>query len=195
VNATHKHAISEYVAQANHNSAFATDIRKHQGKYLDWAATCLFYAAVHYVNAYFVKSQMAIPRRHSSPDPKNPGRMNIVQQDPSLKIIYAPYRHLDDESRDARYELKVVSEADYDKFLLPQLEKIRKCITPNFVNDGLNEYRLGCGPADITFAEGAQTELMRLGEGDSISIQGALRVETHAKAGEKRVVAKLRRAA
>ena len=54
---------------------------------------------------------------------------------------------------------------------------------------------LGCGPADITFAEGAQTELMRLGEGDSISIQGALRVETYAKAGEKRVVAKLRRAA
>jgi single-stranded DNA-binding protein len=31
----------------------------------------------------------------------------------------------------------------------------------------------------VAFAEGAQTELMRLGEGDSISIQGALRVETY----------------
>ena len=126
---TYKHAVSEYVAQAKHNSAFAADIRKNQGKYLDWAATSLFYAALHYVNAYFVKSGMAIPRRHSSSDPKNPGRTNIVQQDPSLKIIYAPYRHLDDESRDARYELKVVSKADYDKFLLPKLEKIRKFIT------------------------------------------------------------------
>jgi hypothetical protein len=127
---SHKpHTVAEYVAQAVHNSTFAADIRKSQGGYLDWAATCLFYAAVHYVNAYFVKSKIAIPRRHSSSDPKYPGRMNIVQQDPSLKTIYVPYRHLDDESRDARYELKILSEADYDKFLLPQLNQIRKFIT------------------------------------------------------------------
>lgn len=123
------HTVSEYVAQAARNSAFAADIRKNQGRYLDWAATCLFYAAVHYVNAYFVKSKIAIPRRHSCPDPNNPGRTNIVQQDPSLKTIYKTYRHLDDESRDARYELKVISEADYDNFLLPKLEQIRKFIT------------------------------------------------------------------
>jgi hypothetical protein len=127
VSVTHKHTVSEYVVQAERNSAFAADIRKNQGKYLDWAATCLFYAAVHYVNAYFVKSKIAIPRRHSGSDPNNPGRTNIVQQDPSLKIIYKPYRHLDDEN--ARYELKIVSEADYDKFLLPKLGKIRKFIT------------------------------------------------------------------
>jgi len=130
VTAIHKpHVVSEYVAQADRNRAFAADIRKTQGVYLDWAATCLFYAAVHYVNAYLVKSKMAIPRRHSCPDPKNPGRTNIVQQDPSLKTIYANYRHLDDESRDARYELKVISKADYDNFLLPKLEQIRKFIT------------------------------------------------------------------
>jgi hypothetical protein len=128
---THKppHTLSEYVAQAAHNSAFAEGIRKNQGEYLDWAATCLFYAAVHYVNAYFVKSTIAIPRRHTGADPKNPGRTNIVQQDPSLKTIYAPYRHLDDESRDARYELKIISEADYDNFLLPKLNQIRSFIT------------------------------------------------------------------
>jgi hypothetical protein len=131
VNATHNpHTVSGYVAQAVHNIAFAADIRTNQHAYIDWAATCLFYAAVHYVNAYFVKSSIAIPRRHSSPDPRNPGRMNIVQQDPSLKAIYAPYRHLDDESRDARYELRVISEADYDNFLLPKLEQIQKFITP-----------------------------------------------------------------
>jgi hypothetical protein len=131
VSAPHKpHTVSEYVAQAVRNSEFAADIRKNQGRYLDWAATCLFYAAVHYVNAYLVKSKIAIPRRHSCPDPKNPGRTNIVQQDPSLKTIYATYRHLDDESRDARCELKVISKADYDKFLLPKLEQIKKFITP-----------------------------------------------------------------
>ena len=122
--------ISEYLQQAHHNSEFAADIRKNQCQYLDWAATCLFYSAVHYVNAYLVKCGKAIPRRHSSTDPKNPGRTNIVQQDPSLNTIYGHYRHLDDESRDARYELKRISETDYDNFLLPKLEEIRKFIMP-----------------------------------------------------------------
>jgi len=124
------HTVSEYVAQAVRNSTFAADIRKNQGRYMDWAATCLFYAAVHYVNAYLVKSRIGIPRRHTSRDPKNMGRTNIVQQDPSLTSIYVPYRHLDDESRDARYELKIISEADYDNFLLPKLEQIQSFITP-----------------------------------------------------------------
>lgn len=123
------HTLPEYLAQACRNSEFAANIRKNQDKYLDWATTCLFYSAVHYVNAYFVKFGIAIPRRHSSGDPKNPGRTNIVQQDPSLNTIYPHYRHLDDESRDARYELKIISEADYDNFLLPKLEEIRKFIT------------------------------------------------------------------
>ncbi|MGH6839710.1 MAG: hypothetical protein ACREDT_13125 [Methylocella sp.] len=124
------HTISEYLQKAHHNSAFAADIRKNSGQYLDWAATCLFYSAVHYVNAYLVKFGKAIPRRHASPDPKKPGRTNIVQQDPSLSTIYSYYRHLDDESRDARYELKRICETDYDNFLLPKLEEIRKFITP-----------------------------------------------------------------
>ena len=57
--------------------------------------------------------------------------MNIVQQDPDLRAIYPHYRHLDDESRDARYELQKISDADYDKFLLPRLEKIKNFIIPN----------------------------------------------------------------
>jgi len=96
---------------------------------LDWSATCLFYAAVHYINAYFRKVGIPIPRRHRG-EPGKPGRINIVQQDPKLSRIYPHYRHLDDESRDARYELKRISETDYDRFLLPQLENIRKFIIP-----------------------------------------------------------------
>jgi hypothetical protein len=119
--------LEEYLEQARRNSAFAAHIRRSKCEYLDWAATCLFYSAVHYVNAYFVKFGIGIPRRHSSADRHNPGRTNIVQQEPSLKI--ANYRHLDDESRDARYELKIISKADYDSFLLPRLEEIRKFIT------------------------------------------------------------------
>lgn len=119
-----------YLQQAAHNWEFAQDIRKNKAQYLDWATTCLFYAAVHYINSYFVKFKIPIPRRHTSPDPKNPGRTNIVQQDPQLSAIYPSYRHLDDESRDARYELKAISESDFDEFLVPRLKKITDFVVP-----------------------------------------------------------------
>ena len=124
------HSPTEYLQKAAHNLEFAQYVRKNRKDCLDWAATSLFYAAVHYVNAYFAKHGTPIPRRHTNPDPKSPGRMNIVQQDPNLSAIYPHYRHLDDESRDARYELRIISEADYDKFLLPKLDKIKSFITP-----------------------------------------------------------------
>ncbi len=91
----------------------------------------MFYAAVHYVNAYLRKSNIQIPRRHrGSERGKGKGRLNIVQQDPKLQPIYINYRHLDDESRDARYELKKPSERDYDQFLLLQLTIIKNFIGP-----------------------------------------------------------------
>ncbi len=124
------HSVPDYIQQAAHNLEFAEYIRKNKSDCLDWSATCLFYAAVHYVNAYFKKANIPIPRRHSSPDPKTPGRLNIVQQDPTLSAIYDPYRNLDDESRDARYELKNISEARYDGYLRPEFEKIQKFIIP-----------------------------------------------------------------
>jgi hypothetical protein len=121
--------VPEYLQQAARNLAFAQYIRANKIDHLDWAATALFYAAVHYVNAYFVCCSIPIPRRHTNKDSRQPGRTNIVQQDPTLKMIYPAYRHLDDESRDARYELRVISQVDYDAVLFPKLEKIKNFIT------------------------------------------------------------------
>jgi hypothetical protein len=123
------HTAAQYLEQAAHNTELAQYLRANKIDYLDWSATCLFYAAIHYVNAYFVKMGIPIPRRHTSLDAKkSPGRMNIVQQDPHLSAIYLEYRHLDDESRDARYELRKIPPSEYDNFLLPKFEKIRKYI-------------------------------------------------------------------
>jgi hypothetical protein len=130
-----EHSAPDYVQQAAHNVELADYLRKNRTDCLDWAVTCLFYAAVHYVNAYLRKSNLAIPRRHRGSDRnKTEGRLNIVQQDPTLRFIYINYRHLDDESRDARYELRKPSSADYDSFLEPQLKSIRKFILPKVTN-------------------------------------------------------------
>ena len=122
---------ADYVQQAAHNLELATYLRKNRSDCLDWAATCLFYAAVHYVNAYLRKSNIQIPRRHrGSEKAKTEGRLNIIQQDQTLRHVYINYRHLDDESRDARYELKKPSESDFDRHLLPQLTSIKDFIGP-----------------------------------------------------------------
>lgn len=124
---------TDYIQQAAHNAELAAYLRHEKSAYIDWAATCLFYAAVHYVNAYLVHFQKTLPRRHKTQG-NMVGRSNIVQADPALSQIYPDYRHLDDESRDARYELKKPSADDYDKFLLSRLDKIRKFILPKVTN-------------------------------------------------------------
>ena len=125
---------TEYIQQAAHNVALATFLRANKTECLDWAATCLFYSAVHYVNAYLAYSKIPIPRRHRAGDSGQPGRLNIVQQDATLRTIYKNYRHLDDESRDARYELRRPKVSDYDNFLLIQLKEIQAYILPRITH-------------------------------------------------------------
>lgn len=127
------HTLDEYIAQATHNVDVATHLRSTSVYCLDWAATCLFYAAVHLVNAFLRKHGVPIPRRHRG-KPDAPGRTNIVQQDPRLRVIYKSYRHLDDESRDARYELKRFVPADYDDFLLPEFRKLQGYLMARLVD-------------------------------------------------------------
>lgn len=119
----------DYIKQAVHNAELAAYLRQDKVKYLDWAVTCLFYASVHYVNAYLMKVGKTIPRRHKTQG-SLVGRSNIVETDPALRIIYPAYRHLDDESRDARYELRKPSTDEYDKYLVPQLDKIKNFVMP-----------------------------------------------------------------
>jgi len=119
-----RHNTEEYIAQAAHNAELARTLRKERKEYLDWAVTCLFYSAVHYINACLTKDGKDIPRRHVGTDAGAVGRTNIVQQDASLKTIYFDYRHLDDESRDARYELRHPTPAEFDTYLMPKFVRI-----------------------------------------------------------------------
>lgn len=124
---------ADYIQQAAHNAELAEYLRQGKTQYLDWAVTCLFYAAVHYVNAYLAHAHKTIPRRHTTKGGLE-GRSNIVEADLTLSSIYDDYRNLDDESRDARYELKKPTPYEYDKYLVSSLEKIRAFIMPKVTN-------------------------------------------------------------
>ncbi|MGH9343341.1 MAG: hypothetical protein ACRD19_06230 [Terriglobia bacterium] len=79
---------------------------------VDWAITILFYAAVHYIDAYLA----ARGRRAQAHDQ----REREIADDPILAQVWENYRQLKRMSRDARYEM-----AEYRK---NDLEKARLCL-------------------------------------------------------------------
>lgn len=64
--------------------------------YLDWCATIIFYMALHYIHAYLADKENMHPTSH-------PNLGNIISDNKNLRPIYDKYRHLKDDSEDARY--------------------------------------------------------------------------------------------
>lgn len=87
---------AEHVAKAEHNESFLDEIGN---PFFDWVVTGSFYTALHYVDAYFAKSNVH-PINHSDRNPK-------VATDPVLTAIWSQYRALYDDSIDARYEAHI----------------------------------------------------------------------------------------
>lgn len=100
----------EHVAKAVHNESFVQTLSLTTTPFLDWAVTGMFYAAVHYVDAYLAtknihpKRHRAVPTQPGQQSNAGPGRSDYVYW--HLKRIYQDYRYLDDQSREARYEPK-----------------------------------------------------------------------------------------
>ena len=87
----------DYLAKARQNEQFAWELGVSSGARVDWSITILFYAALHYVAAYFA-AQGQTHRMHKSRD-------SAVGRDPNISRIYPDYRELQRFSRQARYEL------------------------------------------------------------------------------------------
>ena len=85
---------TDHAAKAVHDEKFVSTLGD---PYWDWAVTGVFYAALHYVEAY-----LATKRIHS---PSHPVRDSHINRDSVLRAIYPDYRDLKDESRTARYDV------------------------------------------------------------------------------------------
>jgi len=70
--------------------------------YIDWCTTIIFYNALHYIHAYLADKENVHPASHANLD-------SIISNNNNLKPIYSKYRHLKDDSVDARYEGKILS--------------------------------------------------------------------------------------
>lgn len=112
----------DHRAKAEHDEQFVHSLDLSTTPYLDWAITALFYAALHYVEAYF-----ATMKRHS---PDHRTRDSAIQRDSRIRSLYADYNELKNYSINARYYMVPFGESDARNHLLPCLENIRSRVLP-----------------------------------------------------------------
>ena len=87
---------TEHVAQAERNERLYETLCSHSADELtEWEVVALFYSALHYVDAYFAKSNEH-PRGHRERNQK-------VAQTKEFSSFASSYIHLYHNSRDARY--------------------------------------------------------------------------------------------
>ena len=89
--------------------------------YPDWRATVSFYAALHYVQAYFLSlTPPQNPKRHTERD-------TAIQADRHINTaIWDDYRSLKDWSYRTRYDGYKPSYADFKNEIAPSLIAIKK---------------------------------------------------------------------
>jgi hypothetical protein len=87
---------AEHLEKAKHNEAFISSLDITSATGAEWAVTAAFYAALHYVQAYFVSVGCGYIT-HSN-------RSSALSRDPRLNGVYDEYRELENASRDARYD-------------------------------------------------------------------------------------------
>jgi hypothetical protein len=99
----------DHLNRAQENEDLAGSLDLNSTLNVDWAITILFYAALHYVDAY-----LAVKPIHP---PSHESRDSEIQNNGSLSIIYNDYRRLKDKSIAARYEI-----ANFHRSQFPQIK-------------------------------------------------------------------------
>jgi hypothetical protein len=111
----------EHRAKAENNEFLVETL---ENPFWDWAVTGVFYAALHYIEAYFAGR---VPALHP---PSHTIRDNHIHSDNTLRAIYVDYRQLEDESRNARYDAGMTFTQGDVGIAKGCLERIKKVILP-----------------------------------------------------------------
>ncbi len=110
--------VEQHINQARFNEELAEYL--DGSPYPDWRATALFYAAVHYIQAYFESRNP--PLRFG----KHSARETAIQGDKHISAIWDDYRDLKDWSRKTRYSCIKPEKADFASVISPSLLGIKK---------------------------------------------------------------------
>lgn len=89
---------------------------------IDWALVMLFYAALHYVEAYLAKSGIHL-RSHTTRD-------NAMSRDSALREIFKQYADLKYYGYNARYEISGFKPTDVTETAANHFDTIKTFLTP-----------------------------------------------------------------
>jgi hypothetical protein len=95
----------EHLTKSVQNEEFAASLDPSTVVRIEWRITALFYAALHYVQAYFGSRSSIAPMTHQR-------RAGAIERDPLISGAYDDYRELEDLSREARYGFSKFEHAD-----------------------------------------------------------------------------------
>ena len=119
--------VKRYLRQAGKNVEVAEHLsttKKYQ-----WGVVCLFYAGLHYVNAYLYYTTQQVPENHGP-------RLAAVRQ--RMSSVYDEYRALKDQSERARYNMKYHKVGEFRR-LQAELETIRRFVIGNLPTTGTTQ--------------------------------------------------------
>ncbi len=111
--------LGSHLRQAERNERVAS----HLTAFPDWQIVALFYAALHYVDAYLTHrlGDQGHPTSHQT-------RLRFVAPDSALTTVYQQYRELLDRSQDARYSALDIPAAFAERLAREQFGPIRSQI-------------------------------------------------------------------
>ena len=115
-------AKQEHVQKAEGNAAFALSLTLDSKPKIDWALIALFYAAMHYVEAYLATQNIHL-RSHQTRD-------NAIGRDSKLKKIFVDYQDLKYYGYAARYEPSTFTPKDVTGMAAPGFATIKAHIKP-----------------------------------------------------------------
>ena len=106
--------------QASHNEKFYCLIKDHP--FYDWAATGLFYAAIHYIEGYLSTKKITVGNHRD--------RLSCISKISDLKPIYNQYRRLYDTSVNARYKFLKINKKQAEDLYKKEFQPIKMHISP-----------------------------------------------------------------
>jgi hypothetical protein len=116
---------NEHLRQAEHNEEFArTLLNRAATSYTDWVVTAAFYAALHFVNYYFVRVAGVAPADHKI-------RSSYMQREAATRSIVFEYETLRSRRVECTYHCRVPSRETAQRLLDHDLQAIKSVTVPS----------------------------------------------------------------
>jgi len=107
----------QHFCKALHNEEFWRKLYSEGFQYSDWIVVGIFYSALHYIDAFFGRSNIHL-KDHERADKEISGDRNMAS-------IYSEYRALKDYRWKASYRDRRFGKDEIDKDIIPNFEKIK----------------------------------------------------------------------